>query len=39
MGVFLKPSNNVFISVIQLESGINKIWVDRVLNSIIHRIP
>jgi len=39
MGIFLKPSNNVYMSVIQLESGNNKIWVDKVMNNIIQRIP
>jgi len=39
MGIFLKPSNNVYMSVIQLESGSNKIWVDKVMNNIIQRIP
>jgi hypothetical protein len=39
MGIFLKPSNNVYISIMQLESGSNKIWVDKVLNGIIQRIP
>ena len=39
MGFFLKPYNNIFISVIQLDSGNQKIWVDKVMNGIIKRIP
>jgi len=39
MGIFLKPHNKNYISVTQLESGSQKIWVDKVMNGIIQRIP
>ncbi len=39
MGIVIKPSNCACISVLQLESGNYKIWIDKVMDHIIKRIP
>ena len=39
MGIFLKPKNKIYMSITQLESGSQKIWVDKVMKGIIQRIP
>jgi hypothetical protein len=39
MGMVIKPSDRVCISVLQLESGNYKIWIDKVMDRIIKRIP
>jgi len=39
MGVLIKPEDRILISVIELESGHHKSWVDKTINSINRRVP
>ena len=39
MGVLIKPSDYTFVSILTLESGNQRMWVDKSFNALFHRIP
>jgi hypothetical protein len=37
MGIVIIPGNRKIISVVEMESGHHKIWIDKTLNDLIQR--